>query len=161
MLTCGASGAPLFSLSVRVTAGYRGEERGDNKRDNAHRQKRKRCWRRLQQRFLYCASRHAKLSLAGPRLLAMTLPHTVRSHFATDPAFFPHSADALRRQAAISSTFASGGENGGAKLRQRRVLVRAMRNKSAMLGVFVSWTPNRGVALFAGVSGMSCMGNVC
>jgi hypothetical protein len=39
MLTCGASGAPLFSPSVRVTAGYRGEERGDNKRDNAHRQK--------------------------------------------------------------------------------------------------------------------------
>ena len=41
MLTCGASGAPLFSLSVRVTAGYRGEGRGDNKRDNAHRQKEK------------------------------------------------------------------------------------------------------------------------
>ncbi|SUA91117.1 Uncharacterised protein [Pandoraea pulmonicola] len=39
MLTCGASGAPLFSPSVRVTAGYRGEERGDNKRENAHRQK--------------------------------------------------------------------------------------------------------------------------
>lgn len=33
MLTCGASGAPLFSPSVRVTAGYRGEERGDNKRE--------------------------------------------------------------------------------------------------------------------------------
>lgn len=41
MLTCGASGAPLFSLSVRVTAGYRGEGRGDNKRENAHRQKEK------------------------------------------------------------------------------------------------------------------------
>lgn len=39
MLTCGASGAPLFSPSIRVTAGYRGEDRGDNKRDNAHRQK--------------------------------------------------------------------------------------------------------------------------
>jgi hypothetical protein len=101
MLTCGASGAPLFSPSVRVTAGYRGEERGDNKRENAHRQKGSAVGV-LSNSAFYIALRHRV-----PMASRCSRPRSPRV-ISRPPSFFAHALARFSRPvlARFSSSFA-------------------------------------------------------